>query len=298
MSLKEKLRNLILPKGLLAQFESMQLAQGRLLAELNRSRLLPSLNDCEFRIFSQWGEDGIIQRLLNEVPIANSTFIEFGVENFVESNCRFLMMNNNWSGFVIDGSQHCIDALYTKTPRWKYDLRAVCRMITRENINQVLGQSGFDADLGLISIDVDGVDYWLWEAMDTFAPRIVIVEYNALFGCDRAITVPYDPAFVRAGKHYSELFFGASLPAFENLAARKGYSLVCTETAGVNAFFVRNDALGDRKAVPAAQAFRDAKVRIGKDRNGKLNYQSRDERQRAIRGLSVVNVLTGTEEPF
>lgn len=298
MSLKQKLRSLILPKGLLAQFETIQLTQGRILAELNRNRSAPSLNDCEFKIFSQWGEDGIIQQLLSSVAIANPTFIEFGVENFAESNCRFLMMNNNWSGFVVDGSQRWINSLNANMPRWKYDLRAACAMMTRENINQILQQSGFDADLGLMSIDVDGIDYWLWEAMDAFRPRIVIVEYNALFGGERAITVPYDPTFVQKEQHYSELYFGASLAAFDHLARQKGYSLVCGESTGVNAFFVRNDVLGALEAIPVARAFRDAKVRIGKDRNGRLNYLPLEQRRNEIKGLKVANVVTGSEERF
>jgi hypothetical protein len=275
----------------------MQLAQGKLLTELNRGKPASPLRDCEFRVFSQWGEDGIIQKLITSVPIKHDTFIEFGVEDFAESNCRFLMMNNNWRGFVIDGSQRWIAALRSTSWFWKYDLRAECAMVTRENLNELLASSGFDHDLGILSIDVDGMDYWLLEALEAFAPRILIVEYNSLFGSERLISVPYDATFSRREKHFSGLYYGASLPAFTRLAHRKGYALVGTESAGVNAFFVRKDLLqGGLRALSVEEAFTAARMRSSYNRDGRLDFLRTDERYEAIRGLPVVNVVTGTLE--
>jgi hypothetical protein len=295
-SLKQKLRNLLFPSRFMADMENMRLTQGKILAELNRAKTLPALHDCEFSVFSQWGEDGIIQRLISEVGIANRTFIEFGVENFSESNCRFLMVNNNWQGFVIDGSEKWIESLKALPWWWKYELRAHCALLNTENVNRVLSESGFDRDVGILSVDVDGIDYWLLEAITAYTPRILIVEYNSLFGAERKISVPYEPMFSRRARHYSDLYFGASLGALTHIAERKGYSLVGTESSGVNAFFLRNDVLGARRPLSVAEAFTQSNVRECRDREGKRNFFNREERYAEIRGLPVVNVETGATE--
>jgi hypothetical protein len=214
-----------------------KLGQGRILSEMGAAKPISELNACEFKIFSQFGEDGIIQRLLRHLQVAHRTFIEFGVEDFAESNCRFLMMNDNWRGFVMDGSAKRIAAIHRLPEIFKFDLTAKAAFVTRENVNDLFASSGFDADLGLLSIDVDGNDYWLLDAITVVQPRVLIVEYNALFGPTRNITVPYDAQFERYRAHRSGLYFGASLGALAAVAARKGYSLVATESSGVNAFF-------------------------------------------------------------
>jgi hypothetical protein len=279
------------------ELEAMRLRQGRILVELIRPTSARRLQQCEFSVFSQWGEDGIIQKLISELPIAHRTFIEFGVEDFSEANCRFLLMNDNWRGYVLDSSAKSIATLEAAPWWWKYDLRAKCAMVTRDTVNALLLESGFDRDVGILSIDVDGVDYWLFEAITAYAPRIVIVEYNALFGSERKISVPYDASFSRREKHYSELYFGASLPALAHLAAQKGYSLIGTESAGVNAFFLRNDLVSSNvPALSVAEAFTPSRVRQSRDPEGRLNYLDHEGRLALIAGLPVVNVETGETE--
>ncbi|MEP6618959.1 MAG: hypothetical protein ABJE47_06585, partial [bacterium] len=163
--------------------------------------------------------------------------------------------------------------------------------------NALLLESGFHRDLGIMSIDVDGVDYWLLDALESYTPRILIVEYNALFGKERAITVPYSPSFSRRAAHYSELYYGASLPALAFAAARKGYSLVGTERAGVNAFFVRNDLLGTNvRTLSVEEAFTESHVRQSRNREGRLDFLRPEARYEVIKGLPVVNVETGALE--
>jgi hypothetical protein len=276
-----------------------QLGQGRILSELNAAKPPDDLNACEFKVFSQFGEDGIIQRLVHLVPIVNRTFVEFGVENFAESNCRFLMMNDNWRGFVMDGSAKRVAAIRKLPDAWKFDLVAKAAFVTRENVNELIASSGFDADLGLLSVDVDGNDYWILDAITVVKPRVLIVEYNALFGPTRNITVPYDAAFTKYKAHHSGLYFGASLGALTLAAARKGYSLVATESSGINAFFLRNDLLGaGLRAKTAGEAFHDTSVRQSRGADGKLDYLDANNRAKAIRGMPVMNVDTGTLEGF
>src|SRR5713226_10608594 len=118
-----------------------------------------------FKVFSQWDEDGIIQYLISKIPIENRTFIEFGVENYEESNTRFLLLNNHWQGLVLDASAADVSYIQTDRIYWEFDLQAKCTWITRDNINSLLEEAGFGGDIGLLSIDIDGNEYWIWEAI-------------------------------------------------------------------------------------------------------------------------------------
>jgi hypothetical protein len=280
--------------------ESLQLArinQGVILSRLNRALVSTKLSDYEFKVFSQWGEDGIIQRLTDAVEIPNKTFIEFGVEDFMESNCRFLMTKDNWRGFVIDGSAANIERLRSSDFYWKHDLNAVAAFITKDNINQLLAESGFDVDLGLLSVDIDGNDYYVLDAIDGFRPRILVCEFNNVFGGERKISVPYDPQFRRMEKHHSGLYFGASLPAMALLAERRGYSLVGINSAGCNAFFVRNDLMNPHLEVwNASNLYAPSAIRESRGPAGELTFVGGKRRLDLIRGLPVYNVETQTIE--
>ena len=186
------------------------------------------------------GEDGIIQFLLKHVATEKKIFVEFGADAYnFESNTRFLVTNDHWRGLIIDSSERAIEEL----KRWRawelYDLTAVQAFITRENINELLTQHGINGEIGLLSIDIDGNDYWVWQAINVIQPVIVIAEYNHRFGPDRAVTIPYDEKFDRKEAHPSKLYFGASLKALCKLGKAKGYAFVGCN--GVNAFFVRAD---------------------------------------------------------
>jgi hypothetical protein len=281
------------------QLDDIRINQGAILARLNESRQSRRLSDYEFKVFSQWGEDGIIQHLIRTVPIANRTFIEFGVEDFFESNCRFLLMQQNWQGFVLDGAQENIARLRGAYFYWRHHLDAVHAFITRENVDAVLARSGFARDLGILSIDLDGNDYYVLEAVTAFEPRILICEYNSVFGPTRKISVPYRPDFERTSAHPSNLYWGASLAALAFVAGRKGYSLVGSNSAGNNAFFVRNDLLDDRLEVLAPEAaYVASRYRESRDAQGRLTFLAGEQRLEAIRGLPVFEVERGTIEPL
>jgi hypothetical protein len=276
--------------------DEIKVNQGYMLGSINMKKNSLNIQDYEFKIFSQWGEDGIIQHLLDVVEVKNKTFIEFGVESFKESNCRFLMVKNNWKGFVIDGSDENIAELRQSYYFWKYNLTAVSSFITKQNVDSLLMRSGFDEDLGLLSIDIDGNDYYVLQAIESFKPRILICEYNAVFGA-RKITVPYDDNFQRTNKHFSNLYFGASLSALVYLAQTRGYSLVGVNSNAVNAFFVRNDLLSDKLTVLTAdEAFFPSEFREARDSHGQLTYCSGDLRLAQLAGMPVVNVETGQIE--
>jgi hypothetical protein len=279
------------------RLDELKISQGLILAALNEARRSTDLADYEFKVFSQWGEDGIIQYLSSAIEMKHKTFIEFGVESFMEANCRFLLMKDNWRGYVIDASSSNIANLKKSYFYWKYQIDAVDAFVTKDNINDLLAKSCFDEDVGILSIDIDGNDYFILEAIKTVRPRILICEYNAVFGT-RRISVPYDPDFCRTTKHYSNLYWGASLSAITFLANRKGYSLVGTNSSACNAFFVRDDLLNEKvRVLTAEQAFLPSTIRQSRDKQGNLSYLGGEDRLRAIRGLRVVNVETeGMEE--
>ncbi|MFM6608172.1 MAG: hypothetical protein ACKPJO_23270, partial [Dolichospermum sp.] len=221
--------------------ETLGRIEARQLETLNSK----SIRDNEFRAFSQWGEDGIIQFLIRNVPINRKIFVEFGVQNYTESNTRFLLINNNWSGLVIDGGSEEISYIKNDPIYWQYNLKAVNSFITKDNINQIISDNGIQGEIGLLSVDIDGNDYWVWQAIDCINPAIVISEYNFRFGANKAVTVPYDASFVRSKAHYSNIYYGASLKALCILADKKGYAFVGCNSAGNNAFFVRKDLKPD-----------------------------------------------------
>lgn len=253
--------------------------------------------DYEFKVFSQFGDDGIIQFLINNTEIINECFIEFGVEDYSESNTRFLLMNNNWSGFIMDGSEASMNKVKNQPYYWKYDLRALGAFITKDNINTLMDQTGFE-DIGLLHIDIDGNDYWIWDEINIskLRPTIVILEYNSVFGSEKAITVPYQKDFYRTEAHSSNLFWGASLKALVNLSTSQGYSFVGCNSAGNNAYFVKNDRLKNLKPISIKEGYVESKYRESRDKKGKLTYLRAEERLNAIKGMDVFNVETNKIE--
>jgi len=276
------------------------LAIGAMLSKQQYLMSSTNINDYEFKIFSQWGDDGIIQYLIKNIKIKNEIFIEFGVEDYQESNTRFLMMNDNWAGFVMDGSDYNMKILKNQKWYWKYHLTQKAVFIDLDNIQTLLKNTGF-TNIGLFHIDLDGNDYHILEAIDLteLNPSIIIMEYNSVFGLDRLISVPYDKNFNRTKAHYSNLFYGASLPAINNLAIKKGYSLVGCNKAGNNAYFVRKDLLNERvKELSLDKAFKDSNFREGRNENYSLSYLSgKDKLNMLIKDkLEVLNIETNQLE--
>jgi hypothetical protein len=277
------------------QTEANGLMLGKLLA--NQVKTLGpkrALRDAEFRVTSQWGDDGIIQYLIAQVPIASDTFVEFGVEDYTEANTRFLLVNDNWRGLVMDGSAEHMAALRQTDIHWRHDLTAIDTFITRENINGLISGAGFKGPLGVLSIDIDGNDYWVWEAIDVVDPAIVIVEYNSVFGATHAVTVPYAADFRRGQAHSSNLYWGASVRALCLLAQRKGYVFVGCNSNGNNAYFVKRSLAANVRELTPAEGYVVSRFRESRDPAGHLTYKGGDERLAAIVDMSVMDLERGS----
>jgi hypothetical protein len=266
------------------------LAATVLINQMKSMGLFGNIQDAEFKVFSQWSDDGIIQYLVYHLEIEPQTFIEFGVQNYRESNTRFLLMNNNWTGLVMDGCREHIDYIMKDYIYWRYDLTAVCAFVDRENINGIFVENGFEGTIGILSIDIDGNDYWIWDAITVVEPVLVIIEYNSFFGDQYAITIPYDSKFNRTQAHYSNLYWGASLKALCLLAEKKGYEFVGSNSNGNNAYFVRKDRIGKLRGLSTEQGYVRAKYRESRDQEGRLTYISGDECLKVIGDMFVYDI--------
>lgn len=199
------------------------------------------LNDYEYSVFSQNGEDGIIRYLLSLLGAGSSRFLEFGF-SASEGCCMRLALLAGYQGLFIDGNRQTIRNFRHRAKSLRMrGVKAICRFLTVSSIEKTIAEGGMKGEIDVLSIDVDGNDYWLWEALGCVSPRIVVIEYNASLGPSRSLSVPYDPTFDRHEKHPSGFYHGASLTALEKLGKRKGYRLVGCDANGVNAFFLRDD---------------------------------------------------------
>lgn len=272
---------------------------GKILVNQILNKEISSLKDVEFKIFSQFGDDGIIQWLIHNIDIDNEVFVEFGVENYKEANTKFLMFNNNWSGFVMDGSTENIENLKKQDYFWRYNLKAKDAFITKENINDLLLEQNIESNVGLLHIDLDGNDYYIFDEINCLSPNILILEYNSLFGIQREISVPYRDDFYRTKAHYSNLYFGASLKALHSLAYKKGFVFIGCNQAGNNAYFVRKDKVNPKiKEVSLEEGYVESKFRESRNINGELNFLDKAQAYNEIKGLPVYNTHTKELEVF
>ncbi len=208
---------------------------------------LPHLNDTGFRIFSQNDEDGILLFIFSVIGTKNKVFIEIGTGDGIECNCANLAINLGWHGIFIDGNEKALAVgkeIYGIHPDTRiFPPLFKAALVNRENINKIISDAGFKGEVDFLSIDIDGMDYWIWEAIDCVDPRLVAVEINGKFGT-RSITVPYDSNWTYDSEKYPH-YHGASLTAFQKLAKKKNYRLIGTNRFGFNAFFLRNDICPD-----------------------------------------------------
>ena len=213
-------------------------------SKVEKGEQLPPISDVGFRIFSQFDEDGIIVFLLAAIGIGPGKFVDIGGgDGVLASNCANLALNFGFHGLFIDKDLEQIrkgERYYRDNPdRRLYPPKFRRAMVKTTNINQVIRDEGFEDEIDVLSIDIDGNDYWIWEAIECIRPRIVVVESHVEFGMN-SIVVPYDENYAwERGVHPQ--YLGASPVAMTRLAEKLGYRLVGANRFGFNAFYVRND---------------------------------------------------------
>ena len=203
-----------------------------------------SFQDVGFSVYSETDEDGILLYILSLIGVARMSAIDIGAGGVHGSNTANLIMHHGWRVLLIDGDSEKIRNTQNHYARRGVDEgRAMCvsQHITADNIDAIISEYGFDQEVDVLSIDVDGIDYWIWKAIEVVSPRVVIIEYQCIWGPEASVTVPNDPDFQPEYAGQFGVYCGASLPALVKLAREKGYRLVGSNRFGFNAFFVRND---------------------------------------------------------
>lgn len=213
---------------------------------------LPDLRDVGFRVYSDCDEDGILLYLFALVGTGSRRLIDIGAAAHHASNTANLLLHRGWTGLLIDADGESVRAAqhyYGRQASTRaYPPRIVNSFVTAENINDLVGEHGQTGEVDLLSIDVDGMDYWLWRALEVVTPRVVVIEFQDILGWEHAVTVPYSPQFrardYAVNRHLNN-YVGASLPAMAKVGRQKGYRLIGANLFGYNAFFVRQDLVPD-----------------------------------------------------
>jgi len=239
----KKLKNLVagLQSGVtneaVAQKTLMQ--QYRLLA-CGGKEWLPSMKDVGFRKYSQFEEDGILLYIFSLIPPINRTCVEICAGDGRECNTANLIINHGWWGHLFDGNEQNVKSgkkfFSTNKNTFLYPPQFTHAWITAENVNGLITKSGGTGPVDLLSLDIDGMDYWVWKAITVIEPQVVVCETHNPVPPDKALTVPYDPEFICESENYR----GASLAAMCKLGREKGYRLVGSHRFGFNAFFIKN----------------------------------------------------------
>lgn len=188
---------------------------------------LADLERDERKVYSQNGEDGVLESIFAAIGLTNRFFVEFGCDDATECNTAYLL-EQGWQGLLMDGGG------VSRNPRATIQRE----FITAENINSLFRKYNVPEAFDLLSIDIDGNDYWVWQAI-TYRPRVVVIEYNAHVPPEESKVIVYDAGFRWNGSDY----FGASLRALKELGEQKGYRLIHCERTGTNAFFIAADVL-------------------------------------------------------
>lgn len=220
--------------------------------------VVPSFSDVGFRCHSQFEEDGILLFIFALIGTTNKVAVEICAGDGIECMSTNLVLNHGWWGYLFDGSERNVErgARFFRGAKdtFLFPPRFTRAWITAENVNDVIRDAGIAGDIDLLALDIDGMDYWVWKAIERIRPRVVVCETHNVIGADDALTVPYDPNFMITVPDY----MGASLAAMTKLAEEKGYRLVGTHRYGFNAFFILKEVAEDiLPGVAPAECLRD-----------------------------------------
>ncbi len=199
-----------------------------------------TLSDASFDIFTYHGEDGIISYLFQRIDNVPHMFVDIGAGDCVKSNCTSLITHFGWSGVFIDRDERQLaigKSFYKNQLNKGVKINFICAEVTDRNVNELISGCGIKDEIGLLSIDIDGNDYWIWKAITILNPKIVVIEAKVEFGF-RNVIVPYGP-----DNHHSadKMYNGASVESLRLLGEKKGYKLVGSNKQGYNLFFVRQN---------------------------------------------------------
>jgi len=274
---------------------------GKVQISLNRNKYheVEDLIETEVKIFSQNGEDGIIDYLVHKLKVDKKNFIEIGVGNYRESNTRFLYNRYHPKGLIID----YIDDMKKKVTKhvnfWKGDLRICNQKIDADNILDILNKN-CDYEIDFFSIDIDSIDYWIIKKLKNDISKIFVAEYNPVFGAELEVTVPNISGFERSKYHYSYLCYGMSLKALINLMDQKGYYFIGTNLQKINAFFIlkefKKEVFFKNIKIKSLDNYTNSNIRDSRDINNNLNFLSGNNKFKEIEDCEVINLKDNKNE--
>ena len=282
-------------------FDKIMLCIGKVQISINRDIYddIEDLNEIEVKIFSQNGEDGIIDYLIHRLRLDKKNFVEIGVGNYRESNTRYLYSRYHPKGLIVDYLDDMEKKVKPFVNFWKGDLRICNKKINSDNVLDLLDKN-CDYEIDLFSIDIDSIDYWIIEKLKNNISKIFVAEYNPVFGAELEITVPNISGFERSKYHYSYLCYGMSLKALINLMDQKGYYFIGTNLQKINAFFIlkefkKEDFFKNIK-IKSLDHYTNSNIRDSRDKNNNLNYLSGDKKFKEIEECEVINVKDNKRE--
>ena len=291
MKILKKYFSSILNRVFNEEMQKELILKAKLLSNQNlKLKRIKDLSEVEFQVYSQWGEDGIIDWLVNKFPEIPKSFLEIGTENYKESNTRFLLVNKNWDGFIIEADKNSVKDIKSQRVYWRHNLTIENQFVDQNNINTIIKRINIPKKLGLLSLDIDGIDYWVLKKLSVLEPSIVICEYNSLFGQKKAITVPYKKNYIRSNEHYSNLFYGASIKAFIDLLKKRNYFFIGTNSAGNNAFFVSQNIWKKAKKLIYEKKIFISKFRESRNLKGELTFLNKKKSLEMIKNKIVIDL--------
>ena len=264
---------------------------------LSKSRKLYNeksyLEDFEYKFYSQNGEDGIIDFIVKKLNLRKPTFVEIGVGDYSEANTRFLYESYYSKGLIIDNIENFKEKVLKNISLWRGNLVVLEKNISPENINETLNKN-VDFNIDIFSIDIDGLDYWVLDKIKAKISKVIILEYNSIFGHEKELVVPNLKNFDRTKAHYSNLYYGGSLKSYVSLMAKKGYYFLGVNRLRNNAFFINNDFSKNKYFenidIMSLAESTNSNFSESRDEKGNLNYLKNEEKLKAISDCDVVNL--------
>jgi len=310
--LKKALQTLLTPlrtvvasevKGRLRPIQSemhlSRLQLGQMLLHLgSQADAKSSLKDYGFSVWSQTDEDGILAFLVSRLDLSKPRCLEIGAGNFLESNFRFLAEVMNASVFAVDAREDLAREVRKLNVSWLAPVVPHQTWVTPGNINEIIDQAAADiGEIDILSVDLDGNDYWVLEAANLENIKLVMVENNPLFAGSLPVSVPQNDSFYRFDAHHSGLYWGASLSAFVHLLESRGFQLVGRNGKGFNGFFLKKeivakDALLREYASNMELSSETWGIREGRDKSGKLTFENPARMRENLDDLPLINVAT------
>ena len=282
-----------------AEDQARGLGFSLMLAQRPATASFRDLWDAEFRVYSQWGEDGILNFLSEALMLDRPNVLEVGSGNFTECNGRFLADFRSASVVAVDMRTDLIKSMKSMDLYWRSRIYGLQEYAQPGNIREIQQHAeSLIGPIDILSLDIDGNDYYVLEQAELSSVSVLVLEYNALFGSGFPVSVPRDDSFDRTEAHYSNLYFGASLPAWIHQLSRRGFTFVGTTRSSVNAFFCA-DNLVDRLPIKtpdqgSLERYTEVTVREGRNKEGEPTFFDSRKGRDLIQQLPLVDVSSGS----